>query len=203
MQHTTTNEKSMLRLLRGIIPNRQIGQHEHRRIAELQANKLRSYLGVAGSMLDSEKITQLPHLELRFDENLPTSGMSFWNGQTWVILLNPTEATTRQRFSLLHELHHIICHTKQSLLFGENAARNDPAAEQMADYFAACALMPKRHVKRLHGEGIHNAQRLAHHFNVSQVAMKYRLDQLGLHSFIPRCGFSRSSYRRQRRGFRT
>lgn len=189
----------MLTLLRGIIPDRRVGNQEHRRIAELQANKLRRFVGSTDAMLDSEAITQLPHIDLRFDDRLPTSGMSFWDGSTWVVLLNPTEAETRQRFSLPHELHHIICHSKRGLLFGEPSARNSPAAESMADYFAACALMPKLFVKRLFGQGIHDHEQLARHFDVSPIAMSYRLDQLGLTTASRRCGFSTSTYQRQRK----
>ena len=151
MQTTNTTNPSLLKLLRGVIPNRSVGRHEHGRIAELQANRLRRALDINDSLLSTDDITGLPHIEIRFDADLPTSGMSFWNGQTWIILLNPTEPETRQRFSLLHELHHIICHRQRGQLFGPTAARNDYAAERMADYFAACALMPKLYVKRLFG----------------------------------------------------
>ncbi len=115
---TSTNTTSMLKLLRAVIPDRPVEQAEHRRIAELQANKLRRFVRSTDAMLDSEAITQLPHVDVRFERALPTSGMSFWDGNSWVILLNPSEPETRQRFSLLHELHHIICHSKRGLLFG-------------------------------------------------------------------------------------
>jgi len=181
----------MLKLLRGLIPKRQVSQHEHRRVAELQANQLRRYLEVTDSLLDTDLIAGLPHVELRYDVDLPTSGMSFWDGHTWVILLNPTEPDTRQRFTLLHELHHVICHTKRSNLFGHGAPVDDPAAERMADYFAACALMPKLYVKRLYGQGTRDAQLLAEHFDVSTAAMSIRLDQIGLTAQVRRCGTSR------------
>lgn len=175
--HDTT---SPLKLLRGLIPDRRVQPHEHRQIAELQANWLRRLLETHGSSIDTVSIVGLPHIDLQHDRSLPTSGMSFWNGRSWVILLNPTETTNRQRFTLLHELHHIICHSKRTHLFGAGAAQDDPAAERMADYFAACALMPKLYVKRLFGQGIHDPKELADHFEVSALAMSVRLDQLGL-----------------------
>ncbi len=191
-----TTSPSMLQLLRGLIPNRRIGQHEHRRLAELQANRLHRYLDTDSGVITSGDVTDLPHIQVRFDDQLPTSGMSYWDGHAWTILLNRSEPETRQRFTMLHELHHIICHTKRTQLFGATAARNDPAAEAMADYFAACALMPKLYVKRLFGQGIHQPHQLAKQFDVSTAAMTYRLDQLGLANEPRRCGFSRRTHAR-------
>lgn len=205
MQTTEPTHRSMLRLLRGLVPNRRVALHEHRRIAELQANRLRRFLDIDDCLLGSESIAGLPHVRIKHDLDLPTSGMSYWDGHTWIILLNPSEPETRQRFTLLHELHHVICHTKQTELFGAHTARNNAAAEAMADYFAAYALMPKLYVKRLFGQGIHDANQLAEQFNVSPVAMNYRLSQLGLTETNQprRCGSHRLIRRQPRPGGRT
>jgi Zn-dependent peptidase ImmA (M78 family) len=57
----------------------------------------------------------------------------------------------------------------------------------VADYFAACVLMPKKLVKRRFGEGLRTASQLAAEFGVSPVAMQYRLHQLGLLERYRRC----------------
>lgn len=196
-QHNTPTQPSALKLLRALIPKRRVGTWEHRRIAELQANRLRRHLDVNEALLDTDFITQLPHIDVRYDINLPTSGMSFWDGHTWVVLLNPTEPETRQRFTLLHELHHIICHTNRTQLFGHGSPVDDPAAERMADYFAACALLPKLYVKRLYGQGVRDPHLLAQRFDVSAAAMSVRLNEIGLSEPVPRCGINERRYRRR------
>ena len=47
------------------------------------------------------------------------------------------EHSLRQRFSLFHEFKHIIDHPTRDLI------ENEEMAERVADYFAACVLMPK------------------------------------------------------------
>lgn len=49
-----------------------------------------------------------------------------------------------------------------------------------ADYFAGCALVSKRDLKRAWGYGIQRPVDLAAHFNVSEPAIRVRLAQTGL-----------------------
>ena len=53
-------------------------------------------------------------------------------------------------------------------------------AEQAADYFAGCALVPRRELKRAWGNRMQRLDTLADHFGVSQHAIQVRLDQTGL-----------------------
>ena len=41
-------------------------------------------------------------------EGLPSSGRAQWNGAAWVLLVDGKEAKVRQRYSLAHELAHVI-----------------------------------------------------------------------------------------------
>jgi Zn-dependent peptidase ImmA (M78 family) len=70
-------------------------------------------------------------------------------------------------------------------------ARPSPLPEQRAesicDYFAACVLMPRVWIKRDFGQGIQTIDALARRYQVSTVAMRYRLEQLGLYMPAPRC----------------
>jgi len=125
--------------------------------------------------------------------------MAYWNGASWVIVLNATEASTRQRFSMLHEFKHIVNHTTKHRLYGKDTERSDPAAERAADHFAACVLMPKLYVKRHWGRGPRDVATMAWRFRVSPAAMKYRLDQLGLLDRERRCRWPHSTYQRKRR----
>ena len=141
------NHRGTLAVLRGLVPHRMVNRREALQVAELQAARLRQHLGVDEARFPSEAL-DLPRIRVEYDADLPSSGMTFWNGSTWVIVLNATGAPTRQRFSLVHELKHIVDHTTQHRLYGPDTPRNDPPAERAADYFAACVLMPKLYVKR-------------------------------------------------------
>jgi len=101
-----------------------------------------------------------------------------------VVLLNRTEPAVRRRFSLWHEFKHILDHEGVDQLYD---GWNQRDIEGVADYFAACALMPKKLVKRLYGQGHQDASDLAALFGVSEVAMRYRLQQTGLVDRYARC----------------
>ena len=188
----TTNSKnneSALALLRDLVPHRRMTQREALQVAELQAARLRRHLGIDEARFPIEAL-DLPRIRVRYDAELPTSGMTFWNGSTWIIVLNAAESRTRQRFSLIHEFKHIVDHTTKQHLYGSHTGKDDPAAERAADYFAACVLMPKLYVKRHYGRGPRTLTSMARTFDVSPAAMKYRLDQLGLIDQPQRCNWS-------------
>lgn len=195
---TSQNEnhsRGTLTLLRDLVPRRRLTAREALQVADIQAGRLRRSLGVDGPVFPTEAL-DLPRLQIHYDADLPSSGMTFWNGSSWIIVLNANEAPTRRRFSLLHEFKHIVDHTTKHHLYGRHARRHDPAAERAADYFAACVLMPKLYVKRHWGQGPRNLLALARTFEVSPAAMRYRLDQLGLTTDPRRCAWSPNTYRR-------
>lgn len=166
---------SVLATLRHLIPDRSLQLYEALRIAELQANRLLELTGNRDQPAGAELVTRLPRIRVEY-RRLPTSGLSYWNGQHWVIGINRSEPETRQRFTLLHEFKHIIDHGRTEQLYRNNAR----LAEQAADYFAGCALMPKRLVKRAWGNGIQNPEDLAQTFDVSEPAIRIRLAHLRL-----------------------
>lgn len=108
-------------------------------------------------------------------EALPTSGLSYWNGREWIIALSDSDSLARQRHTLLHEFEHIIDHGAAGRLY-----RSQWEAERAADYFAACALMPKPELKRFFCTITQSLTALAQHFGVSQTAIRVRLEQTGL-----------------------
>lgn len=197
---TTRQTQSTLSLLRGLQPPRRLSHGEVNQIAERQAARLRGSLQIDESRFPSEAISELPRIVVRFDADLPSSGMTFWNGHDWVIVLDPTESRTRQRFSLVHEYKHIIDHGMAEQVYGTKPGARSAEAERAADYFAACVLMPKMLVKRHFGRGPRSVTELADVFDVSQAAMKFRLDQLGLIERKTRCeGSGRTYFRSKRR----
>jgi len=180
--NTQTTNKTTLSLLRDLMPKRTLDTEESRRIAELQAARLRSLHQIDEPMLTEDIITEQPRITVTTKQDLPGSGMTFWNGQSWVILLARDDARTRQRFSLLHEYKHILDHPVRG-----RRTMSDRDNERVADYFAACALMPKSLVKRHYCNGMQQPEQLAYLFGVSPQAMRYRLNQLGLTEPARRC----------------
>ncbi|MGY1651761.1 ImmA/IrrE family metallo-endopeptidase [Geodermatophilus sp. SYSU D01119] len=174
-------------------------------VAELQAARLLELTDNTETPLDWTVIAGLPRIRVRREE-LPTSGMSFWDGRSWIIVLNASEPRTRQRFTLLHEYKHIVDHGATDRLYPDHRRRTaDDQAEQAADYFAGCTLMPKRLLKRLWGRGVQRPAELARYFDVSERAITVRLAQLGLSEPQPRCtppSTSRTSFRPRRAYYR-
>jgi Zn-dependent peptidase ImmA (M78 family) len=179
---------SLLTELREATPIRSLGLSEAKRVAELQANKLRAHLGLDETAMPNEMVANQPHIRIVFDEALDgkASGTSLWNGDLWIITLNPLEPLARQRFSLFHEYKHIIDHRFLVFLYlDETNITAGRKAELVADYFAACVLMPKLLVKRHYCGGVTELKELAELFDVSEQAMEIRLDALGLRTAQP------------------
>lgn len=172
---------SVLGRLRAVIPRRrQMTYDESLRIAELQACKLSEILGTGPQELSEHQLMQLPRITVTY-EALPVSGMSHWNGETWVITLAKSDSLVRQRFTLLHEFKHIIDHGSADRLYrGDHRRTAAQQAEAAADYFAGCVLVPKRHLKSIWGRGVQGVGALAEYFGVSQQAIAVRLSQTKL-----------------------
>ena len=112
------------------------------------------------------------------------------------IAVNSTQASTRQRFTIAHEIGHLILHGQQtfvdrSFLFrrDQRAATGSAREEIQANMFAAEVLMPHQWLLDELGEDgidIGDDERLvdlARRYRVSQAAMLFRLVnlQLALH----------------------
>lgn len=178
---------SLLKALRVLVPPRRLSNGEAERIAELQANRFRELLGLQQPELPEEVISELPRIVVTREYDLPVSGLAQWHNGRWLIVLNGYEQPARQRFSLAHELFHIINHTTRAWMHPEVPGQPGVTrAEHLADYFAGCLLMPKRHVKRLFGEG-RGVEQLADDFSVSPLAIRVRMSQLGLVEPFRRC----------------
>jgi predicted transcriptional regulator len=183
-----TNTTSTLALLRSLVPRRTLNFHEALRIAELQANRLLQIFDVQTSAVPDEIVSELPRLRIERETWLPVSGAAHWNGRYWIITVNASEHRLRQRFSLMHEFKHILDHTAKDFLYRDRPGSSaDEQAERVADYFAACLLMPKRVVKRLWCQGHQDLADLSNLLRVSPTAVRYRLDQLGLTERPRRC----------------
>jgi len=179
----------LLKRLRSLVPERLLTMPEALCLAELQANRFRELLEIDETCLVTEALTDLPRVLVTSELDLPVSGSTHWSNGRWIVAINGLEHPLRQRFSLAHELKHVIDHTTRHYLYREEPGQpSQVKAERAADYFAGCLLMPKRHVKRLYGQHPGNVAWLAEAFGVTPRAMNFRLDQLGLNQPRPRCG---------------
>ena len=117
------------------------------------------------------------------------SGLVFAHADAAVIGINDRHPRTRQRFSVAHELgHYLLGHhrpgTGQDARFHLDTAEGttpgfDWRAERTANDFAAEVLMPRRLISRAFPK-TPDPRRLAETFDVSELAMGYRLVNLGL-----------------------
>lgn len=180
---------SPLTQLRRIMPKRPLRFDEAQRIAELQAARLLQAGALTTGRVGDELITELPRLDVQYRSGLIGSGITTWERGLWRIAINADEPRARQRFTLAHELKHVIDASHEDAIYRHLPA--GPARqrhiEAICDHFAACLLMPRPQVKRLWGQGIQDLGALAGYFEVSRQAMLIRLQNLGLVERPPRC----------------
>lgn len=169
----------VLRDLRALTPDRTLSHIESLRLAEHQATGLRQLLGVAHDRFPIQLIRQIPHISIRTVSDLPVSGLTFWGEHTWKIQVRADESLIHRRFTVLHELKHIIDHPLQGHLYDERAYVATGERELVADYFAACALMPADCLRTAQAL-ISDRKALAAHFGVSGRQMALRLAELDL-----------------------
>ncbi len=194
MTATSTETKTqtptrLLERLRELVPRRGLSPAEARQVAERQAAILLESAGIETPGVPDEIITALPFVTVTHRPGFPTSGMATQTDSGWVIVLHADEAKVRQRFSMIHELKHVLDDPFIEWLYPTKHSQSpEDRAERICDYFAACVLMPKMWVKRdWAAGGIQDIARLARRYHVSQVAMAVRLSELGLLPPTPRC----------------
>jgi hypothetical protein len=180
--------RGVITTLRDFVPLRPLGREEAMRIAELQALRFLSLSGITRAPVPERIIEELPRVQVERITPFPASGASHWASQRWLVVLNASEPSVRQRFTLCHETKHVLDHRFAKLIYSSlpEAERRDQI-EQICDYFAGCLLMPRPWVKWVYGSGVQRLPDLARHFDVSQAAMQVRLSQIGLTEPTPRC----------------
>ena len=174
--------------LRDLVPLRPLSPVEAFSVAEQQALRL---TGAGRSPMDGpvddRLVGDLGFVRVLRGSTATAQAGSTWERGKWTILLNANDAPARQRFSLAHELKHILDYRFFKLIYaGIPADYIDQWREDVANYFAACVLMPRPWVKHAWGNGVQCVDLLADQFAVSQIAMRIRLVQLGLVDPQPR-----------------
>ncbi|MDP9350918.1 MAG: ImmA/IrrE family metallo-endopeptidase [Chloroflexota bacterium] len=172
---------SVIAELRELVPHRAINPIETAGLAERQATRLLKLTGITEPPVPEFVIADLPRIRVERQAPMPFSGATHWAKGYWLILLNADEPYVRRRFSLAHEFKHILDHPYIDRLYPDTPQLSSPdRAEQACDLFAACLLMPRVWVKRAWYGGTTPVATLAREFAVSQTAMRWRLEQLGI-----------------------
>jgi Zn-dependent peptidase ImmA (M78 family)/DNA-binding XRE family transcriptional regulator len=147
------------------------------------ANELIEAAGINGPRVDVDQLAELcGALVLRraFPEAL--SGLILELEDGAVIGVNSEHPPVRQRFSVGHELgHHLLRHAERFHIDVDGGAPpdHDYESERAANEFAAELLMPRRFVTPAF-DNDPSPPSLARRFDVSEIAMGYRLVNLGL-----------------------
>lgn len=166
--------------------------------AETEAAKLLVEVGDAGRPpVDIEAIAL--HLKAQVVEeklDRSVSGLLYRDGDQVVIGVNSAHADRRRRFTIAHEIGHLVLHKGRPLVLDHvrvnfrdaNSSTASDLEEIQANAFAAEILMPREQViagakKLLEDRSVTEAaviEYLAQGFEVSDQAMEYRLINLGL-----------------------
>lgn len=98
----------------------------------------------------------------------------------WVVQLNSNDSTARQRFTLYHEIFHILAHSKATPVFRKAACQREGTFNEMlADHFSGACLVPEKLVKKIWPK-IKDVNKMAALFDVPKPIMWFGLRLLGL-----------------------
>jgi len=165
-------------------------------LARNKAAELIEQVGITAAPVSLELIAKHLKAEIHF-EPFPgeLSGMMHrMDDGTSVIGVNATHPRVRKRFTVAHEIAHLVLHTDEGMHFDESfpiSFRNESSSlatddrEIEANQFAAALLMPeaflKEDVEMFDGTDYEDAvSELAKKYQVSIQAMSIRLGSLGL-----------------------
>lgn len=147
------------------------------------ATRLLQSAGATGEPVDLRAVVSALNLELveRGREPFASEAALVPMGDTRAIVTRGGGDERRRRFSIAHEIGHFMLHPDRVAPERGGATNAAVAAqEHEADQFAAELLMPSDRLRRAAIEYAGDVQRLATRFEVSQSAMRIRLERLGL-----------------------
>lgn len=181
----------MIARLRAVVPKRPLGVREAEKVAERQADRLRSELKILRPCLDEDDLANLAWLSITRRENLPTAGVATKTDYGWIVVLRANDPMVRQRFTLAHEIKHILDDSLIDLGGGLYPSLGGYSQHERSEHvchrFAGALLMPKPLLRADWFDGLQDIAKLARRYHVSRQAMSVRLSQLGLLEAVPRC----------------
>jgi len=155
-------------------------------VAEQQANRALALVGARRPGDSIGWITGLPRTEVklvpRYKMDRISGATTFARGR-YIVLINKGDPFPRRRFTLAHEFKHLIDYTSAATIHAQlgrgSRQHRERKIEEIANYFAACLLMPRAWLHKAWERGIQEPKALAHLFDVSIEAMEIRLRYLG------------------------
>lgn len=123
-----------------------------------------------------------PHhpIEIRPVSLKSCHGALWYLNDSWIIQLNENDIPARRRFALFHEVFHILAHRRAStVVFKKRGYTIGSFNELLADYFAACILLPKEWVREKWSE-VRDLGQIAKIFDVPKQLMWIRLREMSL-----------------------
>ncbi len=100
----------------------------------------------------------------------------------WQMAVNTFHHPTRQRYTIGHELGHIILHGKKQQIFKDKVFFRNGESNKIeieANDFAAKLLMPRDEFQRVVQNKFSDVSEISKHFGVSSLAVRYRAKNLG------------------------
>ncbi len=141
------------------------------------ADFILNYFEVRRSPVPVPEIAKRMGIVLKPISSGEASGAVRIEGRTATIFWNPAEAEVRQRFTLAHEIGHLLLHPSD-LEFRDLQFTNFNQKEIEANQFAADLLMPAWMLWKVASAVGRDVRALSAAFDVSQVAMSYRMKNL-------------------------
>jgi len=131
--------------------------------------------------VDVEGIAKALNIKIRYAPlKKEVSGMIECKNDEYFISINSNDSSTRQRFTLAHELGHYIYHRdkirdiiEDNKLYRSSNISNQE--ETKANQFAASVLMPEELIKTLQANGTNDPKDLAKKLQVSLHSLYIRL----------------------------
>lgn len=197
-QKTTTG--AILTQTRKLSPKRAQTYGESLTVAKLQALTARKLLGMStASKASLEWILNLPRVRVQLlpahkIQEITGGDASGFTTKTpdghYLIAVNKNSSHTHRRFTLAHEVKHLIDYPYARILHAKlglgNTERQEHQIERICDHFAAHFLVPSTLLKQAWARGIQDVSALAALFTVSTETMHIRLENEGFLDTDPR-----------------
>jgi hypothetical protein len=113
-------------------------------------------------------------IEVRYIPLKTLHGAVWKTENSWVVQINKCETPARQRFTLYHEIFHILAHCETTPVFKNPGSTRGKFNEVLADHFSAQILLPSECVVAKWQE-LKDIRRMAVLFSVPQPVMYFFL----------------------------
>jgi Zn-dependent peptidase ImmA (M78 family) len=146
------------------------------KLQQARAEELLRRFKIATPAIDPFLIAREMGITVEMQRGVPFSGMVSSDSEGAHIIVNAAEVPWRQRFTVAHEIGHILLHPLGEAFRDRTFAGNEQ--ERQANAFAADLLMPLWMVEPYAMKHGADSQRIAAIFEVSEQAMNIRLGNL-------------------------